>query len=47
MSVIGLLNAEAGSTPSGTGSFTYFTNLAKGVSTGVWFGEQRNRKLTI
>ena len=27
MSVIALLNAEAGSTPSGTGSFTYFTNF--------------------
>ena len=27
MSVIALLNAEAGRTPSGTGSFTYFTNF--------------------
>ena len=27
MAVVELLNAEAGSTPSGTGSFTYFTNF--------------------
>jgi len=47
MSVIALLNAEAGSTPSGTGSFTYFTNfrvlvenLAFTKLVGIWGHDQ-------
>jgi len=47
MSAIALLNAEAGSTPSGTGSFTYFTNfrvLVENLSVtklvGVWGHDQ-------
>jgi hypothetical protein len=43
MAAVALLNAEAGSTPSGTGSFTYFTNfrvsvenLAFAKSVGIW-----------
>jgi hypothetical protein len=47
MTPIALLNAEAGSTPSGTGSFTYFTNfrvlvenLAFTKLVGVWAHDQ-------
>jgi hypothetical protein len=43
MAVVALLNAEAGSTPSGTGSFSYFTNarvvvenVAFDKSVGIW-----------
>src|SRR5215813_9485993 len=43
MAAVALLNAEAGSTPSGTGSFTYFTNfrvvvenLAFTKTVGIW-----------
>jgi hypothetical protein len=43
MTAVALLNAEAGSAPSGTGSFTYFTNfrvavenLAFAKTVGIW-----------
>src|SRR5215510_4207938 len=43
MAAVALLNAEAGSAPSGTGSFTYFTNfrvvvenLAFDKIVGIW-----------
>ena len=43
MAAVALLNAEAGSTPSGTGSFSYFTNarvvlenLAFDKIVGIW-----------